>query len=163
MFSSLTSISTYSYVVTTLKYNILPIRKNVLTLSKGPMVRKKQSREQYSFKQIFINITKVIQFENKKKRIADKRRVSKFFPQLASDKSYLRTGQIFNFSKIFENKLNTSLFYFMNFNVNYFRLWVSNIKMSNVFIETNLFFLKKLYLFVNFHDIIFFHIVLANC
>ena len=127
------------------------------------MVRKKQSREQYSFKQIFINITKVIQFENKKKRIADKRRVSKFFPQLASDKSYLRTGQIFNFSKIFENKLNTSLFYFMNFNVNYFRLWVSNIKMSNVFIETNLFFLKKLYLFVNFHDIIFFHIVLANC
>ena len=52
----------YNYTVTTLKYNYLPIRKMVFTLSKGPMVRKKQSREQYMFKQIFVNVTKIIHF-----------------------------------------------------------------------------------------------------
>ena len=37
----------YNYIITTLKYNYLPIRRSIFTLSKGPMVRKKKSREQF--------------------------------------------------------------------------------------------------------------------
>ena len=120
MFSSFTAVKVYSYIITSLNYNILPIRKNVFTLSKGPMVRKKQSREQFMFKQIFFNVTKVIQFENSKRQLTEKKKINKYFTLNDVENNYLRVGQVFNFSKFLDKKLINLLFYFLNFNINYF-------------------------------------------
>ena len=159
MFSSFTAVKVYSYIITSLNYNILPIRKNVFTLSKGPMVRKKQSREQFMFKQIFFNVTKVIQFENSKRQLTEKKKINKYFTLNDVENNYLRVGQVFNFSKFLDKKLINLLFYFLNFNINYFIFWIKNVKNSNIFIETNLFFLKKIDLLVKFHDMFFFNIM----
>ena len=125
IFASSSIISIYNFSISKLNYNILPVKKNNFTVSKGPMVRKKQSRVQYSFKQIFLNVTKVISFCNNAN-----------CKNLALNQLHL---PILNKSK-FEN---FQLFPFLNYNSTFFLLWVGNIKNLNFNIETNFFFLKK--------------------
>ena len=50
------------WVISKVNSNILPIQKSIYTISKGPMVRKKQSREQFMFKQIFFNVRKILYY-----------------------------------------------------------------------------------------------------
>ena len=137
-------------MMTTLKYNYLPIRKSIFTISKGPMVRKKQSREQFMFKQIFVNVKKIIHFFNKKN----------YKPSIIENKSigFIKNNQLLFFGISFNNKSLSSLFLFLNFNINFFLYFIKNINLLNFFIETNLFFLKKINLFLNFNDINFFYI-----
>lgn len=143
IFASSSIISIYNFSISKLNYNILPVKKNNFTVSKGPMVRKKQSRVQYSFKQIFLNVTKVVSFCNNANR--------KNWDLKQSHLSILTKNKVENFH----------LFPLLNYNATFFLLWVGNIRNLNFNIETNFFFLKKKNIHVRFHDIIFFNSFLS--
>jgi len=149
IFSSAILANIINYTFTTIKFNTLPIKRFVYTLSKGPMVRKKQSREQYMLKQIFVNVTKIFHFigsRNYKKLVSNSKK----------NINVLRMNQLDYFSDLLKKKNNFYIFKFLNFNINFFLMWVRGLKKLNFFIETNLFYLKKNIFFLTFHDIFFF-------
>lgn len=153
VFSGLIAFKTYNYILTTLKYKFLPTKRSVFTISKGPMVRKKQSREQFTFKQMFITVKKIIHFFDK----------SDIKLGIAAQKSrsieLIKDNQLRFLYKTFVNKRSlNSLFFFWNSNAYLFLFFIKNISFLNLFIETNLFFLKKIYFFIGFNDIKLFRI-----
>jgi len=152
IYSSLIAFTMYNYIITTLKYNYLPIRRSVFTLSKGPMVRKKKSREQFMFKQIFVNVKKIF-------HILDKKFFFKRFKSELKNLYFIQYSKVTYLYKLFIKNYNiSSLFLFLNYNVNFFIIFIKNISNNNVFIETNLFYLKKVYFYINFNDIFYFQI-----
>ena len=152
IFKSLSAFDMYNYIITTLKHNYLPIRRSVFTISKGPMVRKKKSREQFMFKQIFVNIKKIIYF-------LDKKYFYKRFELQGNNINFIKYTQIVNLHYSFTNyKHLSSLFLFLNYNINFFNIFIKNISYLNFFIETNVFYLKKTYIYLNFNDMHYFHL-----
>jgi len=113
IFSSAILANIINYTFTTIKFNTLPIKRFVYTLSKGPMVRKKQSREQYMLKQIFVNVTKIFHFigsRNYKKLVSNSKK----------NINVLRMNQLDYFSDLLQKKNNFYIFKFLNFNINFF-------------------------------------------
>lgn len=141
IFSSSVVVNTHKFSITMFNYNILPIKKNNFTVSKGPIVKKKQSRVQYSFKQIFLNVTKVIQFVGN-----------------TNSNKHHRLVQLTNNFLTKKYKRVCAFFSLLNYDIFLFLMWVSHVKSLNFNIETNFFFLKKKFIFMQFHDIAFFNI-----
>lgn len=144
IFASSVIVNMYNFSITKFTHNILPVKKNNFTVSKGPMVRKKQSRVQYSFKQIFLNVTKVMHACNKNFKFNVER--DPFFNKLQC------------LLLVKEDICASRAFPLLNYNVIFFLLWVKQIKSLNFNIETNFFFLKKKNIYVRFHDVSFFNI-----
>ena len=152
VYNSLIAFSMYNYITTTLKYNYLPIRRSVFTLSKGPMVRKKKSREQFMFKQIFVNVKKIFHFLDRKFFL------NRFKFEL-KNLHFIKFAKFIYLYKLFLNNCNfSSLFLLLNYNINFFNIFIKNMNNCNIFIETNIFYLKKIYIYINFNDIFYFQI-----
>jgi hypothetical protein len=139
-----------NFFLSSVKYRYLPVKKSIFTLSKGPLVRKKQSREQYAFKQIFINIKKIISLV-----------YTKDIKELRSGKS-IKYSTLFNQLEYLEKKLNIYpahlIFPFFNSNSIHFIVWLNNFKNLPLFLETNIFFLKNVFSIFTFCDLSIFYL-----
>lgn len=144
-----------NFILFLVKYRCLRSKKLVYTLSKGPMVRKKQSREQYAFKQLSINVKKIVYFVKK-----DDYRSSS---NLSSDK-ILNHRKLILFNKYFQlfRNLNNfsplSIFIFFNYNVFFFFKWIMYYKRLRIFFENILFQSKVINTEIIVSDLQFFFI-----
>ena len=92
----------YNFSLLNFKYAILPKKKSFFTISRGPMVRKKKSREQFMHKQLFLF-------------------VSKTFKQSEVSSRY-RNFDDNILSNLVNPKSLSNFFIFFNFNANFFLL-----------------------------------------
>lgn len=110
IFSGLIAFKTYNYALTSLKYKFLPSKKSVYTISKGPMVRKKQSREQFIFKQMFITVKKVISVFDKSK-VTNELKLKEI-----KDLKLIKSNQLnFLYNSFINNKKINFFFFFLKF------------------------------------------------